>query len=230
MTKEKSKIVKIITCISLVIISILFTLLVKFVDVKNIGSSNTPVGFSTLNNFIFETIGVNIIWYHITDYLGLLPIPMALAYLVIGVIQSIKRKSLFKVDKEIIILGIFYILTVAIYIFFEKVIVNFRPVLLDGILEASYPSSHTFITICLCTSSIMINKKLFNSKLTKILNIFLVVIMTFIIVGRLISGVHWFTDILGGIIISATLLAIFYSIISSLPRINNNEIKQTKQE
>ena len=221
MTKEKIKLVKIITCISLFIISIAFTLLVKFVDVNNIGSSNTPVGFSTLNNFIFETIGINIVWYHITDYLGLLPIFMALVYLVIGIIQLIKRKSLFKVDKEIIILGIFYIAIVIVYIFFEKVVVNFRPILLDGVLEASYPSSHTFITICLCVSSFMINKKLFNCKLTKILNIFLIIIMTFIIIGRLISGVHWFTDILGGLLISATLLAIFYSIISSLPTTNN---------
>ena len=153
----------------LLLIAITFTILVKVVDVKQIGVNNSSIGFATLNQFIFETTGVNIIWYHITDWLGLIPVFMAIVYAFIGLIQLIKRRSIFKVDKEIILLGLYYIIVIALYVFFEKVIINYRPILMNGFLEASYPSSHTLMTICICGSSILINKKLFNNKIRVIL-------------------------------------------------------------
>ena len=194
----------------LLLIAITFTILVKVVDVKQIGVNNSSIGFATLNQFIFETTGVNIIWYHITDWLGLIPVFMAIVYAFIGLIQFIKRRSIFKVDKEIILLGLYYIIVIALYVFFEKVIINYRPILMNGFLEASYPSSHTLMTICICGSSILINKKLFNNKITKVINYLSIIIITITVVGRLISGVHWFTDILGGIIISISLLTQLY--------------------
>ena len=197
----------------LILLAVVFTILVKVVDVKQVGVNGTSIGFATVNQFVFESIGVNMIWYHITDWLGLVPIFMAMAYALIGFIQLIKRKSIFKVDKEIIILGLFYIVVISIYIFFEKVIVNYRPILMNGFLEASYPSSHTLMTICLCGSSIIVNKKLFNNKITKLMNILSLVIILITVIGRLISGVHWFTDIIGGMFISIALLMILYSII-----------------
>ena len=151
----------------LILLAVIFIILVKVVDVKQVGVNGTSIGFATVNQFVFESIGVNMIWYHITDWLGLVPIFMAMVYGLIGIIQLIKRKSLFKVDKEIILLGLFYIVVISIYIFFEKVIVNYRPILMNGFLEASYPSSHTLMTICLCGSSIIVNKKLFDNKITK---------------------------------------------------------------
>ena len=197
----------------LILLAVVFTILVKVVDVKQIGVTETSIGFATLNQFVFKATGVNMIWYHITDWLGLVPIFMAMVYSLIGFIQLIKRKSLFKIDKEIIILGLFYIVVISIYIFFEKVIVNYRPILMNGFLEASYPSSHTLMTICLCGSSIIVNKKLFNNKITELMNILSLVIVMITVIGRLISGVHWFTDIIGGIFISIALLMILYSII-----------------
>ena len=197
-------------CIStiLILLAVVFTILVKVVDVKQIGVNETSIGFATLNQFVFKTTGVNMIWYHITDWLGLVPIFIAMAYSLLGLIQLIKRKSLFKVDKEIIILGLFYVVVISIYIFFEKVIVNYRPILMNGFLEASYPLSHTLMTICLCGSSVIVNKKLFNNKITKFMNMLSLVIIFITVIGRLISGVHWFTDILGGIFISIALLMI----------------------
>ena len=197
----------------LILVAVVFTILVKLLDVKQIGVNETSIGFTTLNQFVFKTTGVNMIWYHITDWLGLVPIFMAMVYSLLGLVQLIKRKSLFKVDKEIIILGLFYIVVISIYIFFEKVIVNYRPILMNGFLEASYPSSHTLMTICLCGSSIIVNKKLFNNKITKLMNILSLVIILITVIGRLISGVHWFTDIIGGMFISIALLMILYSII-----------------
>ena len=198
----------------LILVAIGFTILVKLVDVKQVGVNNTEIGFATINQFVFKSIGVNMIWYHITDWLGLVPIFLAIAYALIGLIQLIKRRSLFKVDKEIIILGIFYIIVIALYLFFEKVVVNYRPILMDGFIEASYPSSHTLMTICLCGSSILINRKIFNNKLTKIIDIMSFIIIVITIIGRLVSGVHWFTDIIGGILISSALLMTFNSAIN----------------
>ena len=204
----------------LLLIAITFTILVKVVDVKQIGVNNSSIGFATLNQFIFETTGVNIIWYHITDWLGLIPVFMAIVYAFIGLIQFIKRRSIFKVDKEIILLGLYYIIVIALYVFFEKVIINYRPILMNGFLEASYPSSHTLMTICICGSSILINKKLFNNKITKVINYLSIIIITITVVGRLISGVHWFTDIIGGILISSGLLMTFYSLLSIINKEN----------
>lgn len=204
----------------LLLIAITFTILVKVVDVKQIGVNNSSIGFATLNQFIFETTGVNMIWYHITDWLGLIPVFMAIVYAFIGLIQLIKRRSIFKVDKEIILLGLYYIIVIALYVFFEKVIINYRPILMNGFLEASYPSSHTLMTICICGSSILINKKLFNNKITKVINYLSIIIITITVVGRLISGVHWFTDIIGGILISSGLLMTFYSLLSIINKEN----------
>lgn len=204
----------------LLLIAITFTILVKVVDVKQIGVNNSSIGFATLNQFIFETTGVNIIWYHITNWLGLIPVFMAIVYVFIGLIQLIKRRSIFKVDKEIILLGLYYIIVIALYVFFEKVIINYRPILMNGFLEASYPSSHTLMTICICGSSILINKKLFNNKITKVINYLSIIIITITVVGRLISGVHWFTDIIGGILISSGLLMTFYSLLSIINKEN----------
>lgn len=204
----------------LLLIAITFTILVKVVDVQQIGVNNSSIGFATLNQFIFETTGVNMIWYHITDWLGLIPAFMAIVYAFIGLIQLIKRRSIFKVDKEIILLGLYYIVVIALYVFFEKVIINYRPILMNGFLEASYPSSHTLMTICICGSSILINKKLFNNKITKVINCLSIIIITITVVGRLISGVHWFTDIIGGILISSGLLMTFYSLLSIIKKEN----------
>ena len=198
----------------LILLAVVFTILVKVVDVKQVGVNGTNIGFWALNQFVFKTTGVNMIWYHITDWLGLMPIFMAVAYALIGFIQLIKRKSLFKVDKEIIILGLFYVVVISIYIFFEKVIVNYRPILMNGFLEASYPSSHTLMTICLCGSSIIVNKKMFNNKITKLMNMLSLIIIFITIIGRLISGVHWFTDIIGGMFISIALLMTLFLIIN----------------
>ena len=211
MSKQKRNIIISTTLITL---SILFTLLVKVVDVQQIGVEGTSIGFATINQFVFKTLRENELWYNITEILGLVALATVAIYGLIGLTQVIKRKSLLKVDKEIIALGIFYVVVIGIYILFEKVIVNYRPVLIDGIKEASYPSSHTLMTTCLCISAVIINKKLFNNKITKYTNLLLLVIMSTTVIGRLLSGVHWFTDIIGGILISTALLTTFYTIIS----------------
>lgn len=198
----------ILICVLLVLISIIYTLLVKYVDTSTIGPNGSVVGFSSLNSFVFNLTGNNMTLYKITEILGIIPILIALMYAGIGLIQVIDRKSL-KVDKELIALGILYIIVILIYVFFEKCIINYRPVFIDGILEASYPSSHTLLSICICGSALLINKYLFNNKkIYKYINIISIISMVLIVLGRLLSGVHWASDIIGSIIISITLLKI----------------------
>lgn len=197
----------------LAVLTIVFTILVKLVDVQAIGPENSAVGFATLNSFVSSVIGSNMKWYHITEMLGLIPIVVVLLYAVVGVVQLVKRKSLAKVDKEIINLGISYVIVAAIYLFFEKCIINYRPILIDGVLEASYPSSHTMLAIFVCVSTIIVNRSLIkNSNLRKILDVFLSIIGVAIVFGRVISGVHWCTDIVAGALFSITLVEFFEAV------------------
>lgn len=201
----------------LLLTAIIYTILVKTIDVDTIGPNNSAVGFASINGFFSNLIGENETWYKITKYITVIPIFMALIYAILGFKQLIQRKSLLKIDKELLGLGVFYILVIGIYIFFEIFIVNYRPVLMEGELEASYPSSHTLLALCLCGSSIILNKIKYNKyPITKIINPILLIVMITLVIGRLLSGVHWFSDILGGIIISSTLIMIYYTYLKHL--------------
>ena len=198
---------EILLCGGLFAIAIIYTLLVKYIDVQAIGPNDSLVGFATINNFMFNLTGVNMLWYDITDWWGFVPLFIAFIYAIIGFIQMIKRRSILKVDKEILGLGVYYIIVIGLYIFFETYVINYRPILMDGILEASYPSSHTLLSVCICGSSLMINKYLFKNKnFFKVENIISILSILVIVIGRFISGVHWFTDIIGAILISIALL------------------------
>lgn len=208
MKSKKNLIISIV----LILISIIYTILVKNIDVRAIGPNESLVGFGALNSVVHNAIGVNMSFYKITELLGLIPICMVLIYGLIGFMQLIKRKSLLKIDKEIIALGVLYVVVALIYVFFEKVIINYRPTLIDGVLEASYPSSHTLLAICVCASSLMVNKYIFKeNKYIKIWNVISILLIILIVGGRIISGVHWASDIIGSMLISSALLMSFYT-------------------
>ena len=133
-------------------------------------------------------------------------------YACVGLFQLIKEKSFFKVDNRLYVLAIFYVLVLATYMLFEKVIINYRPVLMHGELEASYPSSHTLMSIFICISAIMINREMFKAN-TRLINLGLFLLSAAIVVTRFVSGVHWFTDITGAVLISITLLTMFKALI-----------------
>ena len=200
---------KLLISIILTIISIVYTLLVKYVDVKPIGPNGSKVGFALINGFFNKIIKPNMFIYKLTEIFGYILLLLVLIYGCIGLYQLIKRKSLLKIDKQIIKLGCFYVIMLIVYIVFEKLEINYRPVLIDGVLEASYPSSHTILSLCVGLSSLIVSKKYFNKKYIKQINIITIILMLIVLLGRLISGVHWISDIIGGIIISITLLSYF---------------------
>ena len=202
----------IIISIILTVISIAYTFLVKKIDVKAIGPNNSKVGFAKLNGLFSKLVGSNMTIHKITEILGYIVILIVLVYGVIGFIQLIKRKSIKKVDREIILLGVLYVLMAVVYVAFEKIVINYRPILIDGELEASYPSSHTLLAICICLSSLLVSKNYVNDKYLKITNIVTIVLLLGVFAGRVVSGVHWISDIIGGILISLTLLMYFYTL------------------
>ena len=165
-----------------------------------------------LKQNLFEGEGISV--YNITDWLGLVPIAVCLFFAVLGLIQWIKRKHILKVDFNILVLGGFYIVVMAIYVVFEIFVVNYRPVLINGCLEASYPSSTTTLVICVMSSAlIQFNLRLKNNFLKKSVVFIIIAFVVFMVLGRLISGVHWVTDIIGGALISASLVQMYKGII-----------------
>ena len=204
----------ILLSLMLSVFSIVYIFIVKYVDVDSIGPKGSSVGLSSINKSFHSLTGYNSSLYKITEILGFIVLIVVGIYGLVGLIQLIKRKSLFKVDRKIIILGVFYVVVLAFYLLFEKVIINYRPVILDGVLEASFPSSHTMLSICVCMSAIYVNKDYIKNKsYLNIVNSFLFILMLLVIFGRLISGVHWLSDIVGGLIISSMLLSYFYTLV-----------------
>lgn len=219
----------IITSITMIILAVIYTILVKIIDVAPIGPNNSEVGFSKINGFFHNLLGSNMTIYKITEILGIIPLLMAGIYAIIGLVELIKRKSLTKVDYEIYALAGLYVVVLGLYVFFEKCIINYRPILIDGVLEASYPSSHTLMALCICGSSIIVNKRIFHKKIFNLENKLSIFLMITIILGRFISGVHWFSDIVGAIFISLALLSSFYTAISSFTH-KKVVVKKEEQE
>lgn len=218
-------------CISgcLIIVAFIFTVLVKVLDVQAVGIEGTNLGFATLNVAVHNLIGEHEIFYYLTQITGIFSIIIALGYVAYAGFQLYKKKDLKKIDKELYILGGFYAIVGVIYVLFEKIIINYRPVLEDGVLEASYPSSHTVLAVCICGSAILINKKLFGNKFPNYFNYILFGVAGVTVIGRLLSGVHWFTDILGGFLISCALLMTFGTVIFNLLENKNNLQKEVNK-
>lgn len=189
---------------------LVWTAAVCFVDVRAIGPQGSEVGLAGLNQWVHQLTGVHMTLYTITDWLGLVPIAFALAFALLGLVQWVGRKSIWSVDRSILILGGFYTVVLAAYLFFEKFVVNYRPVLIEGVLEASYPSSTTMLVLCVMSTAVMqlrarIKKPVVRRWVSAGIHAFTV----FMVVARLLSGVHWFSDIVGGILLSAGLVLLY---------------------
>ena len=211
--------------ISLFVVFAVFTILVKFVDVSAVGPLGSKVGFSKINDAVFGAVGSSDLWYNISEIFGTLALIIAGVFVIVGLVQLIQRKSLKMVDNHILVLGVFYVAVAITYILFEVVVINKRPVLVDGALEASYPSSHTMLSISILSSAIIEIYRLFagKKKLVIALDVTAIVVMLIIVIGRLLSGMHWFTDIIGGILISLALVFIYHGILKLIENKSNKQ-------
>lgn len=202
-----------ITAFSLLAAFALWTAAICKIDVQSIGPLGSAVGFATLNRMIHNSTGVHMLLYTVTDWLGLVPILFALGFAMLGLSQWIKRKNIRKVDWSILVLGVFYAAVMAIYVFFEKYVINYRPVLIEGVLEASYPSSTTMLVLCVMPTAVMqLRSRIRNPILRRIISAVISGFVVFMVAGRLISGVHWVTDILGGMLLSAGLVWLYHAV------------------
>lgn len=201
------------TCMLLAFL--LWTVAIRFIDVREIGPQESSVGFAAINKFVHNLTGVHMPLYTITDWLGLVPLIFVMGFGTFGLIQWIERKHLSNVDYSILVLGGFYIVVMAVYILFEMFVVNYRPVLIGGILEASYPSSTTMQVMCVMPTAILqFNARIKNNVLKRCISSAITSFIVFMVIGRLISGVHWFTDIVGGALLSAGLVLMYHSVSS----------------
>ena len=189
---------------------VLWTILIRHIDVQKVGPNGTAVGFATLNVWFHQMAGVHMLIYTITDWLGLVPIIICMSFGLMGLVQLVKRRSLLRVDSSILLLGVYYVLVILGYLLFEMVPINFRPILIDGILEASYPSSTTLLVLSVMpTLKFQVDRRIKNLMLKNAVTVFVTVFSSFMVIGRLISGVHWATDIVGSVFLSFGLYMIY---------------------
>ncbi len=194
----------------LFIVFAILTVLVKTVDVKAVGPHGSKIGLSKINTYFRDLIGVNMTLYDATEILGYLAIAVAGVFALFGAYQLIKGKSIKAVDSDILVLGGLFAAVACVYVFFEIVVINYRPIVMDGKLEASFPSSHTMLSVSIFGAAVhQLFMRIENKSIRITLTVIAVSLMTATVVGRILSGVHWFTDILAGVLMSASLL-MFY--------------------
>ena len=194
-----------------------WTFLIQEVDVQPIGPNGSSVGFAALNGWFHQLTGVHWMLYTLTDWLGLVPICVCLIFAGAGFVQLVQRRSLFKVDLDIIMLGAYYVLVIFGYLLFEMVPINYRPVLIEGFLEASYPSSTTLLVLSVMpTLYFQAQRRLNPNALRQTILIFSVLFSAFMVIGRLVSGVHWLTDIVGAVLLSSGIFLIYKASVNFL--------------
>ncbi|MBR6536235.1 MAG: phosphatase PAP2 family protein [Lachnospiraceae bacterium] len=193
---------------------VIWTLLIQVVDVQPVGQNGTKVGFATLNVWFHEVTGVRMALYTITDWLGLVPIAVCMGFGVLGFFQWVKRKRLLKVDCDILLLGIYYVIVIVCYLVFEMIPINYRPVPIDGRMEASYPSSTTLLVLGVMPTLVyQTRRRVRKSLVIRVVCSLTGIFSVYMVLGRLLSGVHWFTDIVGSVILSTGLFCIYKAVV-----------------
>lgn len=187
-----------------------WTLALLLVDVRAIGPLDSSVGFAALNRLVHDLTGVHLWLYEVTDLLSLIPLGLVAGFGCLGLVQWLRRKDLRRVDPDILALGVFYLAVLGSFAFFEVAVINYRPVLIDGHLEASYPSSTTMLILCVIPTAMMqLRRRMAATPLRTVLILTGRIFLVFMVLGRLVSGVHWFTDIVGGILLSSGLVGLY---------------------
>lgn len=189
---------------------VLWTILIQHIDVQRAGPHETDIGFATFNIWFHRVTGVHMLVYTITDWLGLIPIIVCMCFGILGFTQLVKRRSLLRIDPDILLLGAYYVLVILGYLLFEMIPINYRPILIEGNLEASYPSSTTLLVLSVMpTLKYQADRRIANPMVKNAVTVFAIVFSAFMVIGRLVSGVHWATDIIGSVFLSSGLFLIY---------------------
>lgn len=193
----------------------LWTMLVCLVDVQAIGPGHSTVGFAAINRWFHDLTGVHMTLYVITDWLSLMPAGIVVGFAMLGLGQWIARKDIRKVDNSLLALGGFYMAVLGAYLFFEEFVVNYRPVWIEGVLEASYPSSTTMLVMCVMPTAMMQMKERIKScAVRRFVLLAMGAYMALMVAARLASGVHWLSDIIGGMLFSAGFVMLYDAVVN----------------
>ena len=194
----------------------LWTAAVYVVDVQPIGPLGSKVGFAALNGWFHSLTGVHLWLYDLTDLLSVVPLGLCGAFGILGLGQWVRRKKLRRVDRDLLFLGGFYLAVAAFFVAFECFPVNFRPVLIEGRQEASYPSSTTLLVLCvMSTAQMQLRRRLRPGALRRMVCTMIPCFTAFMVLARLVSGVHWLTDILGGGLLSVGLVTLYGALVKT---------------
>ena len=202
----------------LAVLSVVYICLIATVDVQPLGLENTNIGFATINTAVAAKLPYSAIFYKISSLLGYSAFLIVAFFVVCGVVQLVKRKSLAKVDRSILAMGALFVITIILYVAFDKIVINYRPVILPGELEleSSFPSSHTMLAVVVFGATIIeFGRRLGRGTAYKIIKVIMLALMVVSVLARILSGAHWISDIIGGLLISFALI-MYYKYFSGL--------------
>ena len=201
-----------ITIISFTLFIVLFILL-KTVDVKEVGLYGLNHTYYHEYNKVLDIIS-DVIFY----------IVLAFNIFLIGFViyKMVKKKE--KIDYKFLVYVLVLSLGIIIWLLFDYVFkINNRPNIIDGKVEASFPSTHVLLTTYIMLSSPYIFLKMDGKKglenqnklgFEEIITIIFMAIMLVMVILRLYSGMHWLTDCVAGLLLGIFLFGIYYLIIS----------------
>ena len=148
-------------------------------------------------------------WKKATDIILIASFAILTVFVILGLYQWITRKSLKKVDKSLLCFPIPLALLAAVYVIFDKfIILNTRP---NGSGEPSFPSTHVMIVATIFFLSAIALPKYIKSKTASILlDIIMLALIVLTCVGRVLSDMHWLTDVIGGLAFAVFFAAVYY--------------------
>lgn len=190
-----------------------FTYLVRTYDVAPVGYNGAEVGFSKLNAATHEMFPGDDGSYELTKILGYICLIAVAVNGLEAAIDFFRNKGrISRMHKRNVITCIYYVVVGGFYVLFEFVVINTRPIS----AEASYPSSHTMLALCVLYSVfVLLGFSSWRYKfMASILRVICVVAMISMVVFRFLSGVHWLTDICGGILLSLSLMCLYRACIA----------------
>lgn len=148
-------------------------------------------------------------WGMITDVIVASAIAVVVVFACLGLYQWVSRKSLKKVDPQLLWMPLPLAIMAVVYFIFEKLIVlNVRP---NGSGEPSFPSTHVMITATVFFITMLIIPKYVKQKsLRIILEVIMVIMIILICIGRVLANMHWPIDVVGGVGFAFIFAEIYY--------------------
>lgn len=205
MVPKKNLIWWILAATMLVAFSV-WTVLIKTVDVRAVGADGVVVGLAGLNDWWWGLCGTKAVAKLLSDLVGYLVLVLLVGLAVWQVVVAIRGRSLRLARHWWVLDGVIVALLVC-YLVFELVVVNGRPLLVDGALKASYPSTHTLLfAVVLPLVAATVWREINNRPLRFTVAAVCGVLLVAGVILRAIAGVHWLSDIIGGLFLAATLV------------------------